>query len=77
MTVTPAQFRAARAMLNLSRADLAERANVSRKTVERIEVAEAAAPGRYATTGAVQGALEAAGVVFTEGQGVRLQGAGR
>lgn len=71
--VTSAQFRAARALLNWTVRDLAERAGVHRNTVTRAET-EATGPG-YATV-AIRQTLEAAGVEFIPenggGPGVRL-----
>jgi predicted transcriptional regulator len=73
--LTSEQIRGARAMLRIEQADLAVRAGVSLETIKRIE----RKPGKvsaYATTlEAIQAALEAAGVEFTNGEqpGVRLR----
>lgn len=72
--MTSAQIRAARALLNWTVRDLAEKAGVHRNTVTRAET-EATGPG-YATQ-AIRDALEAAGVEFlAEGQNVGKGGAG-
>lgn len=69
--MTSAQLRAARGLLNWSVRELAERAKVHRNTVSNYET------GKYAgsvETVAIKGALEKAGVQFTNGKrpGVRL-----
>jgi transcriptional regulator with XRE-family HTH domain len=60
----------ARAALNWSLTDLASAAGVHRNTISNFET------GRYAGTpeslAAIRDALEEAGIVFTEGAGVRL-----
>ncbi|RTL90799.1 MAG: XRE family transcriptional regulator [Hyphomicrobiales bacterium] len=72
--VTSAQIRAARALLNWTVRDLAERAGVHRNTVTRAET-DVTGPGH--ATAAIRSALEAAGVIFVdengEGPGVRLK----
>ena len=72
--VTSAQLRAARALLNWTVRDLAERAGVHRNTISRIETG-ATSEGHAAST--LQKTLEEAGVIFIEangdGPGVRLQ----
>lgn len=70
--VTSAQLRAARALLNWTVRDLADKAGVHRNTVSRAET-DATAPGH--ATAAIQRALEAAGVEFTNGgePGVKLR----
>lgn len=70
--ITPVQCKMARAAVGWSTRELAERANVGATTVNRFEV-EARAPIR-ATLMAIQRALEAAGVEFLEGGGVRVRG---
>ena len=71
--VTSAQIRAARALLNWTVRDLAEKAGVHRNTVTRAET-DATGPGH--ATAAIRATLEAAGVIFIaengEGPGVRL-----
>lgn len=69
--ITSAQCRMARAALNWSTKDLATRANVGLSTVNRFET-EARSP-IPATLAAIQRALEAAGVEFLDGGGVRLK----
>lgn len=75
MPISPAQCRAARALIEMDQAKLAEAANVSRNTVVDFEKGR-----RTPNTNnllALQAALEAAGVIFVaengEGPGVRLQ----
>lgn len=72
--VTSAQLRAARALLNWTVRDLAEKAGVHRNTITRLET-EATNPGHAAA--AIVAALEAAGVIFVDengdGPGVRLR----
>lgn len=71
--LTSAQIRAARALLNWTVRDLAERASVHRNTITRAET-DATGPG-YATL-AIRAALEEGGVEFIAenggGPGVRL-----
>ena len=74
-TITPAQCRAARALLRWSQTELAEAAKVSRVTLAGFE-----SEGRCLRTGTlvdIRKALEAVGVIFIEedgeGPGVRLR----
>ncbi|WP_051014017.1 helix-turn-helix transcriptional regulator [Pararhodospirillum photometricum] len=69
MTISAAQCRAARAMVEWSRDQLAEAAAVSKRTIVDFERG-ARAPQR-STLAAIQRALEDAGVRFTEA-GVEL-----
>lgn len=73
MTISPAQCRAARALLNISQSDLAARAQVARATVTDFERGSRT-PTR-ANLAALTSALESAGVAFTDGEapGVRLR----
>ncbi|MGH2343465.1 helix-turn-helix transcriptional regulator [Segnochrobactraceae bacterium EtOH-i3] len=72
MTITAAQCRAARALIEMDQATLAVAANVSRNTVVGLEKGQRTPnPNNLA---AIQRALEAAGVEFLEG-GVKLRGA--
>lgn len=64
--VTSAQIRAARALLDWTVRDLAEKAGVHRNTVTRIEN-EANAPGHAGAS--IRAALEAGGVVFLDPNG--------
>ena len=68
----PAQCKMARAALGLSVRELAELADLSADTVTRFEAGEAVKPR---TVGAIQQALEAAGVEFLGGSrpGVRIR----
>ena len=71
--ITAAQCRGARAMLSLTQTELASRAQVARQTVVDFERgARTPYPNNLA---AIRAALEAAGVVFTNGDepGVKLR----
>jgi len=73
--LTSDQIRAARALLRWSARELAEKAEISLPTVQRLEAAEGIPSTSVKTLMAVQAALEAAGVEFTNGDapGVRLR----
>lgn len=76
-TITPAQSRAARGLLNWSSAELAERVGVDESFVERFEAGTGdPASGQVE---ALRSALMQAGIVFGEGtgSGVRLSEQGR
>lgn len=72
--ITKEQLRMARAALGWGVRDLAERAGVTPNTISRIENG---ADALGSTSQKIQGALEAAGVIFIaengEGPGVRLK----
>jgi transcriptional regulator with XRE-family HTH domain len=75
MSITPAQCRAGRALVELDQSELASKSNVSRNTIVDFERGR-----RVPTTNnlaAIRSALEASGVVFVEendqGPGVRLR----
>jgi transcriptional regulator with XRE-family HTH domain len=72
--MSPSQCRAARALLNWSQEELAERSGVAKKTIADLERDVRFATAR--TSSALQEALEASGVVFIPanggGPGVRL-----
>ena len=74
--ITGYQIRGARVMLRWSAEKTAERAGVTKKTIERLEQHEGIPPSRSQTLIALQKAFEAAGVEFVgtaeEGPGVRL-----
>lgn len=71
--IGPAQARAARALLNWTREQLAAASNTPMRTVARFELGEGAP--RATTVRAIRAALEAAGVIFTDGEepGVKLR----
>ena len=73
--ISGAQVRAARALLGWTAKDLAQKANVGISTVQRIENAEGTPNVHAANLAAIQSALEAAGVEFTNGEepGLRLR----
>lgn len=75
MAITPAQCRAARALLDWTQDDLAERAGVSRGTIRGFESGQHAL--QRSTAAAVCRALLAGGVILVEadhdgGDGVRF-----
>jgi transcriptional regulator with XRE-family HTH domain len=72
MSFTPAQCRAARALIDMSQAQLADAAGVSSRTILDFEAGKRK-PIRVTLT-AIQKALESAGVEFTNGgqPGVRM-----
>ncbi len=72
MRISPAQCRAARAMIGWSRDDLAAAAKVARRTVVDFERGARSPYDR--TLADIRSALEAAGIEFTNGDapGVRL-----
>ena len=76
--LTPAQIRAARALLGWKQTDLASASGVSEISIKNIE--RGATDARGSTLGKIQAALEVAGVVLLEpgdvrtgGQGVRMK----
>lgn len=73
--ISPAQCRAARALIAWSQDELAARSGVPKRTIARLELGETTP--RAATIAALRAALEAAGVVFVAenggGPGVRLK----
>lgn len=73
--ITADQLRAARALVNWTRDQLAEASGATTRTLARLEVGETKA--RASTARAIRTALEAAGVIFIaengEGPGVRLK----
>ena len=72
-----AQIRAARALLGISAAELAKRADVNWKTVQRFESSDGVPPNRAGTLDRVVETLEAAGIEFVgdpvASPGVRLR----
>jgi transcriptional regulator with XRE-family HTH domain len=73
------QIKAARALLGWSQEELAAMAGVSVPTVKRLEAADGLLGGREDTANKLRGALERAGIDFTNGRqpGVRLRKSGR
>lgn len=75
MLITPAQVRAARALVELSREELAAASGVGARTIADFESGKRE-PIR-STMAALRNALEAAGIIFIdengEGPGVRLK----
>ncbi len=62
--ISAAQIRAARALLGISAAELAEQADVDWSTVQRFESAEGVPPSRSGTLQRIKKTLENAGVAF-------------
>jgi transcriptional regulator with XRE-family HTH domain len=71
--LTGFQIRAARAGLNITARQLADQAGVSLPTIQRFEKVDGVPPSRSSTLLDVQNALEAAGIEFLPGNGVRLR----
>lgn len=71
--LTPAQIRAARAMLRWPARVLAERSGVHITTVQRLEGSDEKLRGNLETAERVRAALEEAGVEFLPDHGIRLQ----
>ena len=75
--LTSHQIRAARALIRWSATDLSRHSSVSLRTIRRAELAEGQTAMTVANDLAVRGALESAGVEFTDenggGVGVRLR----
>lgn len=76
--ITPAQIRAARALIGWKQADLSEASGVSEISIKNIE--RGATDARSSTLAAIQAAFLRAGVVFLDpgdtrsgGHGVRLE----
>jgi transcriptional regulator with XRE-family HTH domain len=73
--MTPAQCRAARALVNWSQQQLAEAATIGNATIRNFESGNSAP--QHSTLDVLRRALEAAGVIFVdengEGAGVRLK----
>jgi len=73
--ITPAQMRAARALLDWPRETLSAACGTTVRTLARVESGEGGS--RQSTVAAIRAALEAAGVEFIEenggGPGVRLR----
>lgn len=75
--ITSSQIRAARAILNWSALQLAERSGVGVATIRRMELAEAVPSSNAQTLDAVRVTIESAGVEFIgspeDRPGVRLK----
>lgn len=69
--ITPAQIRAARALIEWKQTDLAKAAGVSEMSVKNIE--RGTTDPRVSTLQAIQSALETAGIEFINGTGVKLR----
>ena len=72
--MTSDQIRAARALVRWSVRELAEKADLSLPTIQRLEAAEGIPSTSVKTLMSIKAALEKAGVEFTDGDtpGVRL-----
>lgn len=71
MDLSPSQLRAARGLLNWSRADLSERTGISEQTIHRFENGTHASEVR--TKQKLIKVLEITGIEFTDNQGVRFK----
>ncbi|MDX0065934.1 helix-turn-helix domain-containing protein [Sinorhizobium meliloti] len=73
--ITPAQIKAARAMLDWKQTDLAAAAGLSEMSVKNVEKGQK--DSRMSTIQSIRSALEAAGIIFIDqngnGPGVRLR----
>jgi len=74
--LTAAQIRAARALLDWSQRQLAEKAKLSVPTIKRMEGALGPERSTEANVEAVRRALETAGVIFLEAKSVKDGGVG-
>ena len=70
-TITPAQCRAARALLRMDQQELADRANVARAVISSFENEERGAQAR--TVRKITDAIERKGIVLIDDQGVSLK----
>ena len=75
--ITGAQIRAARALLNWSSADLADRAGTARQTIVRIEQIDGLPNSKVQTLVEIKNVIELAGIEFIgtpeNGAGVRFK----
>ena len=71
--ITGAQIQQARILLRLTQKKLAHIARVRREAIERAERSAGELPLTIAHAAAIQAALEAAGVEFTDQDGVQLK----
>ena len=73
--LTSDQIRAARALVRWSARELAEKADLSLPTIQRLEAAEGVPSTSVQTLISIKAALEKMGVEFTDGEapGVRLR----
>jgi transcriptional regulator with XRE-family HTH domain len=73
--LTSDQIRAARALVRWSARELAEKADLSLPTIQRLEAAEGVPSTSVQTLISIKAALEKVGVEFTDGEapGVRLR----
>ncbi len=65
-----AQIRAARALLGLRQDELAKAAKIGLATLQRIEQADGVVQANFSTVLKIQGALEKAGIEFTDDDGM-------
>ena len=63
--ISGAQIRAARALLGISAAELAQKAKISHRTLQRFEASDGIPDGRTSILAKIGAALEAAGITFT------------
>ncbi len=63
--ISGAQIRGARALLAISAAELAQRAKISLRTIQRFEATDGIPEGRTSVLAQITAVLEAAGIAFT------------
>jgi transcriptional regulator with XRE-family HTH domain len=71
MTLSPAQCRAARGLLNWSQEELVRRSKITKKTIADFE--RGATQPRAQTLAQITAAFEVAGIEFLDGSGLRMQ----
>ena len=75
--ISGAQIRAARALLGITAADLAERADISHRTLQRFEAVDGLPDAQSRNLNQVKAALEELGIIFVgepaTSPGVQLQ----
>jgi transcriptional regulator with XRE-family HTH domain len=62
--ITSAQIRAARALIRMTSAELAEKTGLGIATIRRIEIGEGVPPGTSRTLHIIKSTLEEAGIEF-------------
>jgi transcriptional regulator with XRE-family HTH domain len=63
--ISGAQIRAARALLGISAAELAQMSKVGHRTLQRFEASDGIPDGRTSVLATIQAALESRGIAFT------------
>lgn len=73
LKVSIRQIKAARMLVGWSQAELALQSGISEPTIKRLEASDGLLGGRADTADKIVAALEAAGVEFINGTGVKLR----